>query len=171
VAERLRALLEHPLDPRAARAITVLATAILIGFAAVVALGSFSHGRSSISRSRHPAPSFAVAPTPAAGSATPATPKGPAARPRQDPQDRQGSADAARAKRELSTHRALQHVPYRRGAVRIALVGASGSLALLRVEASTLAAARRGWHAFLRRYRDSGRAYRPLFRSSGGKHG
>ena len=81
----------------------------------------------------------------------------------QDPQDRRGSALARRSGRELASHRALQHVPYRREAVSIALVGARGTRAVLRVSAPTLTAARRSWRSFLRRYRDSGRAYLPRF--------
>jgi Rad3-related DNA helicase len=38
---------------------------------------------------------------------------------------------------------------------------------VLRVTAPTVRAARQGWGRFLRRYRDSGRAYAPIFRGGG----
>lgn len=170
MAERLRALLEQPLDPRAARAATVLAAAILIGFATVDVLCTSSGVRPLVSRSFE-TPTVVPAPTPTAAGALPTAPRRPTARPRQDPQDNPGSDDATRARRELATHRALQHVPYRKGAVRIALVGASGSRALLQVEAPSRAAARRGWRVFLRRYRDTGGAYVARFEVRGGSGG
>ena len=92
-------------------------------------------------------------------------PKRPSSRRQQDPQDERGSAASPRAARALQSHRALQHVPYRDGGLTVALVGARGSQAVLRVSAPTVAAARRGWHRFLRRYRDSGRAYVPIFKA------
>jgi hypothetical protein len=166
VAEQLRALLEQPLDPRAARAATVLAAALLIGFATVVGLGTSSGVRHSVS-GRLGTPIVVPAPTPTAAGALPTAPRRRAARPGQDPQDNPGSDDATRARHELATHRALQQVPYRKGAVRIALVGASGSVALLRVEAPSRATARHGWRDFLRRYRDDGRAYVARFEVRG----
>jgi hypothetical protein len=51
--------------------------------------------------------------------------------------------------------------------VTVALAGALGSRAVLRVSAHTVGAARRGWRRFLRRYRDSGRTYVPVFDAKG----
>jgi hypothetical protein len=82
---------------------------------------------------------------------------------RQDPQDRPGTFAHRRAGRELATHRALQHVPWRRGDVTVELVGARDGRAVLRVEAPGIATARRGYHVFLRRFHDDGRAYLPRF--------
>jgi hypothetical protein len=165
MADRLRALLDRPLDPSAARAILAFASAILIGLAALFVL-SGSQGD----------PTTPERPAPAASGPNPAAPMevagdDPAAHLRQDPQDIAGSAAARRAARALRSHRALQHVPYRDGEVRIALVGARGSRAVLRVIASTEGAARRGWHRFLRRYGDSGRAYLPVFKAATGSRG
>jgi hypothetical protein len=159
MADRLRALLDRPLDPRAARAALVFASAILIGLAALFVLAA-----------RQPdLPTAPDRPSPATSSPPPAAPlvgaeddRG-ARRFRQDPQDVEGSLAARRAARALRSHRALQHVPYRHGEVRITLVGARGSRAVLRVAASNLDAARRGWRRFLVRYRDSGRSYVPVF--------
>lgn len=161
MADRLRALLDRPLDPGAARAVLVFASAILLGVAALFVLAA---RQGDPTRPERPAPA-ASAPRPAA----PVEVEGgdePAAHLRQDPQDVAGSAPARRAARALRSHRALQHVPYRDGEVRIALVGARGSRAVLRVTASTERSARRGWHRFLRRFRDSGQAYVPVFRAS-----
>ncbi len=170
MVDRLRALLDRPLDPSAARAILVLASAILLGLAALFALAASEPGRPGSQGVRPAAasPSATVAPVEAV--------EGEAAedRPpthRQDPQDRKGSAAARRAAHALRSHRALQHVPYRDGEVTVALAGAKGSRAVLRVSASTVPAARRGWHRFLSRYRDSGRAYVPVFRATGGRDG
>jgi hypothetical protein len=155
MADRLRALLDHPLDASAARATLVLASAILVGFTAVLVLAASQ-------------PAWPTAPTHgSAGASSPPTsattvepPKSPPPPTvRQDPQDVKGSAAARRAARALRSHRALQHLPYRRGNLAIILVGAEGHRAVLRVSAPTPAAARRGWRSFLRRFRDSGRAY------------
>jgi hypothetical protein len=175
VAERLRALLERPLDAAVARAAIVLAAGLFTGVA-LLALVTYS-GESGARRQpgsasagpqrpvRFPPPR-SLAPGPVRpGSA------GRRGRPAQDPQDRSGGPAARRAARELRAHRALQHVPYRHGALRISLTGAQGERAVLSVTAPTLARARRGWGAFLRRYRDEGRAYLPRFRSPGGPHG
>ena len=170
--ERFRLFLDRPLDPSAGRAILVLAAAILIGLALLFVLAGSGSGHRAASPANapaHPAPG----PVPARSQARrPAT--GQPARersvPRQDPQDRRGAA-AERASEELRTHRALQHVPYRRGRLRIELVGTRGGKALLRVSAPTVDAARRGWRRFLHRYRDSGRAYVPLFEARGGRDG
>jgi hypothetical protein len=170
MVDRLRALLDRPLDPSAARAILALASAILLGLAALFALAGGEPDRPT-SQANRPAvtsPSMPAAPVEeiedeAAGHRPPT--------PRQDPQDVPGSVAARRAARALRSHRALQHVPYRGGGMTIALAGARGSRAVLRVSAATVPAARRGWHRFLRRYRDSGRAYVPVFRASGGQDG
>lgn len=164
MADRLRALLDRPLDPSAARAVLVFASAILLGVAGLFVLAA-SQSDPAIGPER---------PSPAASAPRPAAPievggDDPPAHLRQDPQDIAGSAAARRAARALRSHRALQHVPYRDGEVRIALVGARGSQAVLRVAAPTGAAARHGWRRFLARYRDSGRAYVPVFAATGGR--
>jgi hypothetical protein len=167
MVDRLRALLEEPLDPRVGRAVVVLASAILFGLAALFILAA-----------REPEVSTTVETPPAARSTSgsapadlaPApTPEPPAARRRQDPQDQEGSPAARRAARALASHRALQHVPYRSGELAVELVGARGHRAVLRVSAAAVPAARAGWRRFLRRYRDSGRAYLPIFRGELGE--
>jgi hypothetical protein len=171
VVDRLRVLLDRPLDPAAARAVLVLATAILLGFAALLVIGTSEAGR-------HPATSEQAA----AGGTRPALPAVVAVEPtdgsrrrskprRQDPQDEKGSAAARRATKALRLHRALQHVPYRRVGLSIQLVGARGGRAVLAVSAPTISAARRGWRRFLRRYGDSGRAYLSRFEATGGHRG
>jgi hypothetical protein len=167
MVDRLRALLDHPLDQSAARAILVLASAILLGLAALFALAA-SEPSQPTSHEVRPAAASQSAPIEgvedeAAEDRLPT--------PRQDPQDRKGSAAARRAAHALRSHRALQHVPYRDGQVTVALVGAKGSRAVLRVSAPTATSARRGWQRFLNRYRDSGRAYVPNFRATGGRGG
>jgi hypothetical protein len=162
MADRLRALLDRPLDPSAARAILVFASAILVGFVGLFVLAASQPHQptsprrpSATASSRRPfVPTRAVEGNPAEGQAAPH---------RQDPQDVEGSAAARRADHALRSHRALQHLPFRRGKLRIALAGARSDRAVLRVSASTVRAARQGWHRFLRRYRDSGRAYVPVF--------
>jgi hypothetical protein len=165
VPDRLRALLERPLDPRAGRAIVAFAAAILLGFAALFALAageaprraaSREHAASAAPRHFAPAPSSAEAPAPEVAQRARRLP-------RQDPQDEPGSAAARRAVHALHTHRALQHLPYSHDGVAIRIVGARSERAVLAARAPTLAAARRGWRAFLRRYRDDGRAYAPRF--------
>jgi len=161
--DRLRALLDRPLDPSAARAILVFASAILVGFAALLVLAAAGKPDPQANTARRPS---SIAAPPAVDPA--ARPVGGAAErrlpaPRQDPQDIGGSAAARRASRALRSHRALQHVPYRGGDLRIDLIGARGNRAVLRVDAATARAARQGWHRFLRRYRDSGQAYVPVF--------
>lgn len=170
MAERLRALLERPLDPRHARAIVLLACAVMLGFAVVAVLGRPA--------AEHPAPVRAI-PTGRApaypttqASPTVASPSRGAVPPApQDPQDHPGTAAHRRAAREIADHRALQHVPYRAGRVAIDLVGARGTRAVLAVRAATRAAARRGWHIFLRRFDDAGTAYLPRFEPTGGRRG
>ena len=155
MADRLRALLDRPLDPSAARAILVLASAIFVGFTATLVVAASQPERPTSpergSAEVAPPPVSSTAPEPP-GSTHPAEL-------RQDPQDVRGSAAARRAARAVRTHRALQHVPYQRGDLAIILVGAEGHRAVLRVSAPTRAAGRRGWRAFLRRFRDRGEAY------------
>jgi len=165
MADRLRALLDRPLDPSAARAILVFASAILVGFAALFVLAA-SEPEQPISTGH---PSAAVSsPNPGAAiqAAEDNSAEGHAALSRQDPQDVEGSFAALRAGRALRSHRALQHVPYRSGRLTVELAGARGPRALLRVTAGTVRAARAGWRRFLRRYRDSGRAYIAIFRGN-----
>lgn len=170
--DRLRFLLDHPLDPPAARAVVVLATAVLLGFTAIVVLGAGESDSPTAPREQpkptHVSPhQMGIAPVEGA----PPAPRQAAHR-RQDPQDEKESPAARRAARTLRSHRALQHVPYRSGELKVVLVGTRGDRAELRVSAPTTRAARQGWRRFLRHYRDSGRAYVPLFESaSGGSDG
>lgn len=166
MVDRLRALLDRPLDPSAARAILGLASAILLGVAALFVFAA----------SQRDQPTSPGRPSPTASSPGPAAPvlaaeddsaKGQAAPHRQDPQDIKGSTAARRAARALRSHRALQHVPYRRGELAITLVGARGNRAVLRVSAPNLTAAGRGWRAFLRRHHDRGEAYIARFVARG----
>jgi hypothetical protein len=169
MVDRLRALLEEPLDPRLGRAVVVLASAILLGLAALFILAA-RQPETSTRAERPPAPrsTFGSAPADLAPAPTPEPPVAPR---RQDPQDQEGSAAARRAARALASHRALQHVPYRSGELAVELVGARGHKAVLRVTADTVQAARAGWRRFLRRYRDSGRAYTPIFQAGGSRNG
>lgn len=166
MVDRLRVLLEEPLDPRARRSVVVLASAIVLGLAALFVLAA----REPETGTRAEAPS-----TPRSTSAQapvelePAPVEETAPRRQQDPQDQKGSPAARRAARALASHRALQHVPYRGGGLTVELVGARGHRAVLRVSAETTRAARRGWWRFLRRYGDSGRAYAPIFRGTIGE--
>ncbi len=170
MVDRLRALLDRPLDPSAARAIVALASAILLGLAALFALAASEAGRPPSPEVR-PATAFPFAPSAPVEAAEEEAAENRLPTRRQDPQDRKGAAAARRAAHALRSHRALQHVPYRDGDVTVALVGAKGSRAVLRVSASTVSAARRGWHRFLSRYRDFGRAYVPIFRATEGRDG
>jgi hypothetical protein len=164
MVDRLRVLLEEPLDPRVGRAVVVLASAIVLGLAALFVLAS----RDPEPGARDEAPSTAQS----TSGLAPAEPElAPVEEPltsqrRQDPQDQEGSPAARRAARALASHRALQHVPYRSGELKVDLVGARGHRAVLRVSAPTAQAAREGWSRFLRRYRDTGRAYVPLFEAT-----
>jgi hypothetical protein len=166
MVDRLRALLDRPLDPSAARAIVTFASAILLGVAVLFVLAA----------SQRDQPTSPGRPSPTASSPGPVAPiktaeddsaKGQVAPRRQDPQDVEGSAAARRAARALRSHQALQHVPYRRGELAITLVGARGDRAVLRVSAPNLPAARRSWRAFLRRYHDRGEAYIARFVARG----
>jgi hypothetical protein len=167
--DRLRFLLDRPLDPLAARAVVVLATAVLLGFAAVFVLGTSQPGPSAAPREQG-LPARPQSGQPLGRAPLDASPplQAPPSRRRQDPQDEKGSAAAKRAARALNSHRALQHVPYRRGELSIELVGVRGGRAALRVSAPTLAEARGGWRRFLRRYGDAGRAYAPRFKGGVG---
>jgi hypothetical protein len=165
MVDRLRALLEEPLDPRVGRAIVVLASAILLGLAALFILAARQSETST--RTEEPPALRSTSGSGPADLAPVPTPDPPGAPRRQDPQDREGSAAARRAARALASHRALQHVPYRSGELAVELVGARGHRAVLRVSAATVRAARAGWRRFLRRYRDSGRAYVPIFEAAG----
>lgn len=166
--DRLRVLLDRPLDPSAARAILNFASAILVGFAAlfVLAAGEPDQPTSPGHPSMAAAPPSPVLPTQTV-EGNPAEDQ--AALRRQDPQDVEGSLAARRADRALRSHRAIQHLPYRRGELAITLAGARGDRALLRVSAPNLRAARRGWKAFLRRFNDDGKAYIARFVRGQGK--
>ncbi|MBS1845673.1 MAG: hypothetical protein JST53_14750 [Actinobacteria bacterium] len=161
---RLRVLLERPLDPEVARQVVLLAMVVTVGLACLVAASVREDGQAA---GDHPA----TAPTEGVGQPERAAPRpaGPsgAAR-RQDPQDRPGTSAHGRAERELETHRALQHVPWRHGGVSVTLVGARDGRAVLEVRAPSTAAARRGWAWFLRRFDDPGRAYLPRLRAESG---
>jgi hypothetical protein len=164
MVDRLRALLDRSLDPSAARAILLLASAILLGVAALFVLAGGESHRPTLQEARPAAafPSVPVAPVEEVNEAV----EHHSPTRRQDPQDEEGSAAARRAARALRSHRALQHVPYRDGEVTVALIGARGRRAVLRVSAPTVPEARRGWRRFLWRYRDSGRAYVPVFKAA-----
>jgi hypothetical protein len=168
MVDRLRVLLDQPLDPRAGRAVLILSSAILLGLASLFVLAA-REPDSARPRGEAQAP-VAALPVPVAPTGDveqePAASRQPHRR--QDPQDKKGSLAGRRAARALRSHRALQHVPYRRGELTVVLTGARGDRAMLRVSAPTARAARRGWHRFLRRYRDSGRAYVPLFKGRNG---
>jgi hypothetical protein len=168
VIDRLRFLLDRPLDPAPARAVVAFATAVLVGFVAVFVLGASSSdspapaGPEPVAAQPHPRRSFGDVEAEAAPTA-PLTPR----RPEQDPQDDKGSPAAGRAAKAMRSHRALQHVPYRSVRFSIHLIGAHGGRAVLAVSAPTISAARRGWREFLRRYRDSGRSYATRFMGGG----
>jgi len=174
VIDRLRFLLDRPLDPAPARAVVVFATAVLVGFVAVFVLGAASSdspapaGPEPVAAQPHPGRSFGDVEIEAVPTA-PLTSR----RPEQDPQDDKGSPAAGRAAKAMRSHRALQHVPYRSGRFSVDLIGAHGGRAVLAVSAPTISAARRGWRGFLRRYRDSGRSYTPRFIGgrAGGENG
>jgi hypothetical protein len=165
MVDRLRALLDRSLDPSAARAILLLASAILLGVAALFVLAGGESHRPTLQEARPAAafPSVPVAPVEEVNEAV----EHHSPTRRQDPQDEEGSAAARRAARALRSHRALQHVPYRRGELAITLVGTRGVRAVLRVSALNLSSARRGWRAFLRRYHDRGEAYIARFVARG----
>jgi hypothetical protein len=173
VVDRLRELAGRPLDRRVAQATLALGLAVTVGFCLLVALAGIGRrdGADPAARLRpaavRPATPGPSAPASESGPASPVT--GPTPRPRQDPQDRRGSAGRRRTAAELESHRALQHVPWRQGDIAIGLVGADGSRAILRVVGPDLAAARLGYRSFLRRFEDRGRAYLARFRARGGR--
>jgi hypothetical protein len=151
-----------------ARAALVVGLAVTVGFCLLVGLGTIERqGAAPAGADRIAAgPPTPVSSGPAVESAPGARAAGavPRTRPRQDPQDRPGTVAHRRAVVELASHRALQHVPWRSGGVAIGLVGADGRRAVLLVSGPDLAAARRGYRRFLRRYDDRGRSYLPRFR-------
>lgn len=170
--DQLRFLLDRPLDPMAARAVVVFATAILLAFATLFALGASESG-SSAAPARQAVPaqpqwgrSFGAGQVEAA----PPVPRA-SRRRRQDPQDEKGSAAGRRATKALRSHRALQHVPYRHGRLTVRLIGARGGRAVLAISAPTIPAAHRGWRQLLRRYRDGGHAYLTRFEPAGRRRG
>jgi len=163
MVDRFRALLDEPLEPRVGRAVVAFASAIMLGFAALFVLAA---SEPEGARVAEPSPVHSEAPATAPDPAPARSEPVPPPRRRQDPQDQEGSAASRRAERALGSRRALQHVPYRSGRLTVELVGARGNRAVLRIGASTVRAAREGWHRFLRRYHDSGRAYVPVFSSA-----
>ncbi|MBS1863146.1 MAG: hypothetical protein JSS68_15715 [Actinobacteria bacterium] len=164
MVERLRALLERPLDPSVARSMLVLALAVGIGFAAVALIGGVGDRPDDVRPLQRDAWVGASAPDHAPSTSPP--------RSRQivgqDAQDRPGTKAHRRAVREVDGHRALQHVPWRRGRVSVELVGAVGGRAALAVRGPDVRAARRGWTRFLGRYHDDGSSYLPRFRATKG---
>jgi hypothetical protein len=161
MVDRLRALLDRPLDPSAARAILVFASAILLGVAVLFVLAASQRDQPTSPTASSPGPAAPIVAVEDDSAKSQAAPH------RQDPQDIEGSTAAGRAARALQSHRALQHVPYRRDELAITLVGARGDRAVLRVSAPSLPQARRGWRAFLRRYHDRGEAYIARFVARG----
>lgn len=159
MVERLRTLLERPLDPSVSRAMLVLALAASVGFAAVALLGGVGDRPSPVAHAGHGSSPHRAGPghSPAAAAPRSAEVAG------QDRQDRPGTAAHRHALGEVASHRALQHVPYRAGDLSIELVGAVRGRAVLRVNAPTLHAAKVGWRGFLRRFHDTGSAYLPHF--------
>lgn len=166
MVDRLRAFLDRPLDASAAQAILALASAVLLGVAALFVLAGGEPDRPTSREDRPAAASPSVPVAPVEEVEDDAVEHHSPTRP-QDPQDEEGSAASRRAARALRSHRALQHVPYRDDGVTVAQTGARGSRAVLRVSAATVPEARRGWRRFLRRYRDAGRAYVPVFKAAG----
>lgn len=170
--DRLRFLLDRPLDPLAARAVVVFATAIVLGFGALVVLAASESSRSAATDQQgvaaQPRPGYSIG-TLQVEAAPPAPTV--SRRRRQDPQDEKGSPASGRAAMALRSHRALQHVPYLHDRLSVRLIGARGGRAVLAVSAPTTSAARGGWRQFLQRYRDSGSSYVPVFQMAGGRDG
>jgi hypothetical protein len=158
LVDRFLDFLYAPLSGRAAKAILILTAAVCHGYVLLtllsIAAGQDSHPRTERHDSGH---SIAPVVSPQPGG----EPHAP--RPRQDPQDRPGSVAARAARGELRTHRALQHVPYRKAGVTITLIGARHGRALLSVRGGDLSTERQGWQRFLRRFGDDGTAYIPRF--------
>lgn len=161
MVERFRTFLERPLHPSVSRAMLVLAVAVSVGFALVsllADLGDRPHDeRRAVPRSQAPPTAVAIR-TPSTWASGTGKVAG------QDAQDRLGTMAHREAVREVGGHRALQHVPWHRDGVSIQLIGADAGRAVLAVEGPSIAAARRGWHLFLRRYHDDGRSYLPRIR-------
>jgi hypothetical protein len=163
VSDRIRDLLDRPLDRRHADAIVAIAAAVTFAFGVLVAFGIIGHPAADLAAGREDL-ARPTAPREVAG----ALDHPPASKDRrpdrsQDPQDRKGTAAYGRARRTARDHRALQHLPYRRGGVTVAQVGADQGRAILRVAAPTITAARQGWREFLRRFTDDGAAYEARF--------
>ena len=172
MADLIRALLERPLDARVARAVVTLASAASVGFGVVIVLGVSSQRDVAVDAVTRSQPEDRRALLPAVDRKEPVA-KAPLSShpPEQDPQDRSGSAARERARQELANHRALQHVPFHDGQLRIDLVGARGARAVLAVSAPTRRQARRGYRDFLRRFSDDGRAYRFRYLARGARRG
>lgn len=174
MVDRLRALLDRPLDPRAGRAIVALATAMALGLPGLVVLagGTDQVSRSAPAFDRGAAQVHSAFNSGAGALLVEARPSssGKTHR-RQDPQDDRGSAAARHAGRALKSHRALQHVPYHHGGLSVVLVGARHGRAVLLTRAATLPAAHRGLRRFLNRYHDSGSAYLSHFVARKSRHG
>lgn len=160
--DRLRLLLDRPLDPVAAWAVVALASAALAGLGAVFVLGA-DESISSMTPLVHIAdgrpPSFE-----AAGARLTEAPPVRLRQRHDDPQDVKGTRPARYAAETLHSHLALQHVPYRHGTLTVRLVGARRGRAVLAVSALSIAAAREGWRRFLGTYHDPGHSYIPIFR-------
>lgn len=165
--ERFQEFLDQPLGRGTAWAILCFFSAIVVGLALVAVLaGGGPSGPTPLDR----VPSGTIAPGASLASPSVGGDQGDEVGGgiRQDPQDVSGSPAAQRAARALESHRALQHVPYKGEGLTVELVGARGHRAVLRVTASTIREARRGWREFLRRYEDAGGAYIPIFAQPGG---
>jgi hypothetical protein len=162
VLDRFLDFLYAPLSGRAARAVLILTALVCHGYVLMTLLSIAAGGEAQPGAEQHAARRRAVPVRPAGSERDPGV-----AHPRQDPQDRLGSASARAARGELRTHRALQHVPYRGAGVTITLVGARDGRALLRVRGGDLATERRGWRGFLRRFGDDGSAYVAVFAEIG----
>jgi hypothetical protein len=163
VLDRFLDFLYAPLSGRAARAVLILTALVCHGYVLVTLLSIAAGGDAKPGAGHHDAQRRAVPVRSAHSDRDPGV-----AHPRQDPQDRPGSAAARAAQGELRTHRALQHVPYQGAGVTITLVGARRGRALLSVRGGDLVTERRGWRGFLRRFDDDGSAYVPLFTASRG---
>lgn len=167
--ERFQCFLNQPLEPSAGRAIVACASALFLGLGVLVVLGAVDVAERPAGEAQAPtaasAPAAAIPPPPVEIPEQIAVPVPPHRR--QDPQDVPGSAAARRVAGVLRERRALQHVPYRSGKLTVDLVGARDGEAVLRVIGPSIDAARQGWRAFLRRYRDAGTSYRPVFVQGG----
>lgn len=170
--------------PEGRKGVFTACAGVLVVIAAALIL---LHAGDQTHHSHHPAPATRSRPTvlaPAPATTTPVTPtttttstsaathekRSTTTRKRiadQDPQDHRGTQAAKRAAQALASHRALQHVPYRRGQVTIRLTGAlKDGKAVLTITAPTVAEAKAGYRRFLARYHDRGRAYRLRFLAS-----